>query len=86
VLRTSRAMRCKLLKVTGKLESSASVSHGSMLDDQQHEVPTLSADKSRISSINLILLSGTDIRLSMELAKLDAVKRVKQLEKWIGPL
>jgi hypothetical protein len=73
-------------EVNGKLDSNASVSHGSILDAQQREIPTLSANESRISSMSLTLLSGTDIRLSMDSAKLDTVKRVKQLERWTGPL
>jgi hypothetical protein len=73
-------------EVNGKLDSNTGASHGSILDPQQREVPALSADVLRISSMSLTLLSGTGIRLSMDSAKLDTVERVRQLERWVGPL
>jgi hypothetical protein len=76
----------RAFEVNGRLHANACVSHGSMLDAQQQEVSTLTADESPIISMSLTLISGTDIRLSMESAKLDTVKRVKKLERWTGPL
>jgi hypothetical protein len=73
-------------EVSGRLNSNTCVWEGSMLDAQQREVPTLAADESPITSMSLTLMSGTNIRLSMESAKLDTFKRVKLLERWIGPL
>jgi hypothetical protein len=56
-------------EVSGRLDSEACVSHGSMLDAQQREFPVLTADKSPITSMSLTLISDTNIRLSMESAK-----------------
>ncbi len=76
----------KFFEVRGRLDSNVSVLDGSILNSQQSEVATLSTDESEISSMSLTLLSGTDVRLLMDSAKLDTVKRVKQLERWSGPL
>jgi hypothetical protein len=76
----------RAFEVNGRLDSDVWVSQGSMLDAQQLEVLALTADESRISSISLTLISGAEIRVSMESAKLHTLKPVSRLETWTGPL
>jgi len=76
----------RTFELKGKLDPGICVSHGSMQDAEEREIPTLTADETPLSLMSLTLMSGTDVRLSLESAKLHALKRVKQLENWTGPL
>jgi len=76
----------RTFELKGNLKPDVCVSHGSMKDARQQEIPTLTADEAPVSSMSITLISGTEISLSLKSAKLSTVTPVKRLERWIGPL
>jgi hypothetical protein len=76
----------RAFELKGKLEPDVCLLNGSMQDSQGSEVPTLSKDETPSILMRLTMMSGTEIRWSMESAKLLTLSLVQQLERWTGPL